>query len=1078
MSSRKIAVLLLACAFFWLAFEASQLFRAKGLLATYDLPTHLHLANVQLRNRAVLWDNGWYAGYPTYAYPPLAHRFAAELMKHLGPDVGFRAAVAAVYVASTATIYAAARTVAALPPNPAALATLLVALSPALFRAFLFGQYPSLMSFLIFWGLLAVYFALLRSKQNDARLATLGALLLGLLGSTQLYPMLLLPLVIAPLFLLFSVGRLLRRLVPAIITGILLALLPSIIFLVDLDLFSKTPVPHVTRSIEMIEAQGLLEWILFPAGLPMVLGLLILAPRLIVRRRGLEIGMVLVAALVFYLRTALPAHWLLAILVSGVLLAVATPRNVGLERRHRLSLFLCVAGILSLWLALGPHGGLARLAPYSEILVYDRFLLFGMPFGFFAIVHVLWSHNEANRPRRKLLVAFGITCLLLMGLSLQQVFEQYREIVPGAQGRLPQGTAIPEDVSTVLKADRGYGRVLPLGLSPVAYTLPDETGRPLIDGAYNDARQLDSLRRSGLEALGNEKFTNADLPLVRFFLANADAFGIKWVITGDRHYDKAIPFERFTLVLESGADPDRSIRIYRSVHELGQAWEGPVRYRVSKVGMLGTDQLGPFGTGGGTSEVEQAGEASMLRLIMHGSTTHGWAFSELDLSEEARTCNQIAFQAWSPTGASLAVRTLRQNQWLLARPEIPLSRRPQRLILAVDCREVQRLQFVFAGSGLHQIFMSPIILRHTQSTTSRVRFEQMGPECFRVAIPQNNRLITVSLASFPRWRSLESSAQVQVGSNDLGLLTLRGLAGDHRVCLIFPSIFRSTRTLLPIAYLGISSFLLGLFALRRYKVLSSLHKSLLAAHLFSIMTTFREIAIRRGLQPERAWDIRAHERPYWYISYSNNAVESEATANADLEEVLDGLDRVWLKQGNVLEIGCGAGRLLKALAPKVGNAYGVDFSNEMVRLSQTQLRGFPNVVTLKNDGSSLSMFEKEKFDLVFSFAVFQHIPTRANVDAYFGEIYRVLKPMGEVKLQVDGRGDNILWRLLKRLIGNDSWSGIFFSRGELLGIARGHGFKVIRLGHRPSRRGVLGRQNFWIHMRKPSSLEQIPARER
>jgi SAM-dependent methyltransferase len=998
-------------------------------------------------------------------------------MRHLGPDAGFKTAIAVVYVTSAGVIYAAARTVAALPPNPAALATLLVALSPALFRAFLFGQYPSLMFFLFFWGLLAVFFAALRSKHADARLATLGALLLGLLGSIQLYPMVLLPLVMAPLLLLFSFGRLIRRLGPAIVAGILLALLPSIALLVDFDRFSKTTVPHITRSIAMVEAAGLLEWVLYPAGLPMVVGLLILLPNLIVRKWGTWIGLILVAGLVFYLRSELSAFWLVTILAGAALLALALPRDVHKDPRHRLGLFLAMAGALSIWLALGPHGGLARLVPYAEVLVYDRFLMLGVPFGFFAIVHALWSRSEANLPQWRLVIAFGITSFLLMGFSLLQVIEQYRQIVPAAQGRLPQGMAIPEDVWRVLKADRGYGRVLPLGLPREAYAIPDATDRPLIDGAYNDARQLDPLRHSGLETLGTEKFTNADLPLVRFFLGNADEYGIKWVITGDRSYDRAIPLDSFALVLESGSDPDRSIRIYRSIHELREAWEGTIRYRVSQVGMFGTHRLGAFGTGGGTREVDRSSEASMLNLIIHGSTTHGWAFSELDLGEEVRACNQIAFKAWSPTGTSLAVKTLRQNQWLLARPETPLSRRPQWLTLAIGCHEVQRLQFVFAGSGFHQVFMSPIVLRRIESTTTWVQFERRGPECFRVAMPSKNSSITVSLASFHRWRSLGSNTSMHFGSNDLGLLTMRGPAGDQSVCLAFPTVFRSARTLLPIAYVGISSVLLGSFALSGRPILSSLNKTLFAAHLFSIITTLREIAIRRRIQPERAWDIRARERPYWYISYSNSAVESEAIANADLEEVLDGFDRAWLKQGNVLEIGCGAGRLLKALAQKVGNAYGVDFSGEMVRLAQTRLRGFSNIVIQKNDGSSLSMFEKEKFDLVFSFAVFQHIPTRANVEAYFREIHRVLKPTGEVKLQVDGRGDSVLWRLLKRLIGNDSWSGIFFSRGELLAIARAHGFKVIRLGYRPSRRGVLGRQNLWIHMRKPSSLEQIPARE-
>jgi len=107
MNRSPAALLLLICAALWLSAQAGLLFRAPGLLATYDLPTHRHLAGIQVRSPTALWDDGWYAGHPTYAYPPLAHGLAAALMKRMVPDVGFKIAVAAAYVLSVPVIYVA-----------------------------------------------------------------------------------------------------------------------------------------------------------------------------------------------------------------------------------------------------------------------------------------------------------------------------------------------------------------------------------------------------------------------------------------------------------------------------------------------------------------------------------------------------------------------------------------------------------------------------------------------------------------------------------------------------------------------------------------------------------------------------------------------------------------------------------------------------------------------------------------------------------------------------------------------------------------------------------------------------------
>src|SRR4030067_561663 len=161
-----------------------------------------------------------------------------------------------------------------------------MALSPLLFRTFLFGQYPSLVAFPLFWGVLAVFFALPLPARQDLRLSLLVALLLGLLGSVHLYPLLLLPWAIVPLPILFPARHIVRRLVLVALVGGSLALLPSAALVVDRAQVAKPPVPHITRTAKMIRPEGMLDWVLAPAGLPMVLGILVIIPLLAGRPGG------------------------------------------------------------------------------------------------------------------------------------------------------------------------------------------------------------------------------------------------------------------------------------------------------------------------------------------------------------------------------------------------------------------------------------------------------------------------------------------------------------------------------------------------------------------------------------------------------------------------------------------------------------------------------------------------------------------------------------------------------------------------------------------------------------------------
>lgn len=93
---------------------------------------------------------------------------------------------------------------------------------------------------------------------------------------------------------------------------------------------------------------------------------------------------------------------------------------------------------------------------------------------------------------------------------------------------------------------------------------------------------------------------------------------------------------------------------------------------------------------------------------------------------------------------------------------------------------------------------------------------------------------------------------------------------------------------------------------------------------------------------------------------------------------------------NVLEIGCGIGRLLKPLSLKFRQVYGIDVSPVMIKKAKVYLNNQSNVHLHQTSGTDLSIFPNAFFDFVFAFAIFEHTPATV-VYQYFKEAFRVLK---------------------------------------------------------------------------------------
>jgi SAM-dependent methyltransferase len=115
------------------------------------------------------------------------------------------------------------------------------------------------------------------------------------------------------------------------------------------------------------------------------------------------------------------------------------------------------------------------------------------------------------------------------------------------------------------------------------------------------------------------------------------------------------------------------------------------------------------------------------------------------------------------------------------------------------------------------------------------------------------------------------------------------------------------------------------------------------------------------------------------------------------------------KDAKVLEIGCGAGRIMQHMAPHCLEVHGADISAEMVARGAERLKLLPHVSFHHGNGYDLGEFEDSTFDLVYSDIAFQHMPKTVAFN-YMREAYRVLNASGRFRLQVPNLLEEEHWR--------------------------------------------------------------------
>lgn len=162
---------------------------------------------------------------------------------------------------------------------------------------------------------------------------------------------------------------------------------------------------------------------------------------------------------------------------------------------------------------------------------------------------------------------------------------------------------------------------------------------------------------------------------------------------------------------------------------------------------------------------------------------------------------------------------------------------------------------------------------------------------------------------------------------------------------------------------------------------------------------------RADSQMAAYWDSKARENAMYYIHSDLDYTRTDesrfwASGPDNLDRTLEPFDVMIGPDDDVVEIGCGIGRITRAIAMRASHVTGVDVSAEMVERARVALRDLDNVSLLVGSGGDLAGMQDASADVVYSFIVFQHIPDPAVTYGYVREIGRVLRPGGWTVFQV------------------------------------------------------------------------------
>lgn len=198
---------------------------------------------------------------------------------------------------------------------------------------------------------------------------------------------------------------------------------------------------------------------------------------------------------------------------------------------------------------------------------------------------------------------------------------------------------------------------------------------------------------------------------------------------------------------------------------------------------------------------------------------------------------------------------------------------------------------------------------------------------------------------------------------------------------------------------------------------------------------------------KRAWNERATRDPFFYVETELWDHDRDKFFELGRERADQLIDPVLAKYAidpvgkTAIDIGCGVGRFTQALGLRFSKAVGIDVSEVMVERAKAAAAKFDNLEFVSGNGVVLPS-SSETADFVWSYEVFQHMPSHDVVKANLVEVCRILRPsgLGLIHFRTAHEYPTILWHIakfvptpviqkMKSLLGKDpltadkSWRG-------------------------------------------------------
>lgn len=162
---------------------------------------------------------------------------------------------------------------------------------------------------------------------------------------------------------------------------------------------------------------------------------------------------------------------------------------------------------------------------------------------------------------------------------------------------------------------------------------------------------------------------------------------------------------------------------------------------------------------------------------------------------------------------------------------------------------------------------------------------------------------------------------------------------------------------------------------------------------------------QREDEAERFWDERAKENALYFVDNTLDYGEPDEQdfwngGEEALDQMLAAVGQQIAPHETVVDIGCGVGRMARALAKRTHRVIAIDVSEEMLSRGRALNAHLQNIEWVHGDGRTLRPIEDASVDGCFSHVVFQHLPDPELTLGYIREMGRVLRPGGWAVFQI------------------------------------------------------------------------------